>query len=134
MKYLLDTDMCIYMIKRKPPQVLRRFETFSVGEIGISAITAAELQYGVQKSQYVAQNQKALQQFLAPLVIVDFDEQAASAYGKIRARLEEKGKPIGAMDTLIAAQAVSMEATLVTNNEREFARIPELALINWVTK
>lgn len=134
MKYLLDTDTCIYLIKKKPPQVLRRFETCSVGEIGISAITAAELQYGAQKSQYVAQNQKALQQFLAPLVIVDFDERAASAYGKIRARLEEEGKPIGAMDTLIAAQAVSMEATLVTNNESEFARIPELALVNWVTE
>lgn len=131
MKYLLDTDTCIYLIKKKPPKVLRRFEEYSVGEIGISSISVAELQYGAQKSQHTEQNQKALQQFLAPLITVSFDEQAASVYGKIRAQLEKAGKPIGGMDTLIAAQAVSLEVTLVTNNEREFSRIPDLKLVNW---
>ena len=131
MKLLLDTNMCIYLIKRKPPQVLQRFNSCSVGEIGVSSITVAELQYGVERSQRPAQNQRALRQFLIPLVIADFDEQAAEAYGKVRAALEAQGKPIGALDTLIAAHALSLGATLVTNNTREFSRVPDLGLANW---
>lgn len=134
MNYLLDTDTCIYLIKKRPANVLHRFEAHPVGEIGVSSITAAELQYGVHKSQHVAQNQQALQRFLAPLVIAGFDERAAEVYGLIRARLESAGKPIEAMDTLIAAQAVSLGVTLVTNNEREFSRIPDLRVVNWVTE
>jgi len=133
MKYLLDTNICIYLIKKKPPQVLQQFRSHSVGDIGVSSITVAELQYGVQKSQYTEQNQRALEQFLIPLVVASFDEQAAVMYGKIRAALETQGTPIGALDMLIAAHALSLGATLVTNNVREFSRVPELQLVNWVT-
>ncbi len=133
MKYLLDTNVCIYLIKKKPPQVLQQFRSHLIGDIGISSITVAELQYGVQKSQYPEQNQQALEQFLVPLVIAGFDEQAAATYGKIRAALEAQGTPIGALDMLIAAHALSLGVTLVTNNVREFSRVPELQLVNWVT-
>ncbi|MCP4540569.1 MAG: type II toxin-antitoxin system VapC family toxin [Chloroflexi bacterium] len=132
MKYLLDTNICIYLIKRKPPQVLQKFQAHPAGEIGISAITVAELQFGVQKSQYVEQNQRALQQFLLPLVCAPFDVRAADAYGEIRATLESQGTPIGSLDTLIAAHALSLDATLVTNNLREFSLVPDLQVVNWV--
>jgi len=91
----------------------------------------AELQRGVEKSQHPAQNRRALRQFLIPLVIAGFDERAAEAYGKVRAALETQGKPIRALDTLTAAQALSLEATLVTNNTRELSRVPDLGSANW---
>ena len=131
MKYMLDTNICIYLIKRQPPQVLNKFMALSFGDVGVSSITVAELQYGVQKSQHVEQNQQALEQFLIPLIIVDFDHDAAVAYGVIRAALERQGTPIGSLDTLIAAQALSLGVTLVTNNVREFSRVPDLKLVNW---
>jgi len=99
---------------------LEKFNAYSVGEIGVSSITVAELQYGVQKSQRPVKNQQALKQFLLPLVVADFDEQAAVAYGEVRAVLEARGTPIGPLDTLIAAQAISLDVTLVTNNARVF--------------
>lgn len=131
MKYLLDTNICIYIIKRKPLEVLQKFNTCHLGEIGVSSITVAELQYGVQKSLHPAQNHDALEQFLIPLAIADFDEQAALIYGRIRAILEAQGTPIGSLDLLIAAQALSLDLTLVTNNTREFFRIPDLRVANW---
>ena len=132
MKYLLDTNICIYLIRKKPSSVIQKFNAYSVGDIGISSITAAELYYGVQKSQRQAQNRQALMQFLAPLYIFDFNVESAVAYGEIRAILEAGGTPIGSLDTLIAAQAKSLEVTLVTNNTREFSRVPGLRLENWV--
>jgi tRNA(fMet)-specific endonuclease VapC len=131
MKYLLDTNICIYLIKKKPLHVLRKFETHTLGDIGVSAITVAELQFGVQKSQYPTQNQRALEQFLIPLVIVEFDYNAAVTYGHIRAALEAQGTPIGPLDMLIAAQALSLDVILVTNNDREFCRVPNLKVANW---
>jgi len=131
MRYMLDTNICIYLIKKKPPAVLEKFRDYSVGEIGLSSITVAELQYGVQKSQQAEQNQRALEQFLAPLVIEDFGHKAAAAYGRIRAALERQGTPIGSLDTLIAAHALSLDVTLVTNNVREFSRVADLKVINW---
>lgn len=131
MKYLLDTNTCIYLIREKPPQVLQRFNAHIVGEIAISSITVAELQFGVQKSQHPTQNQRALEQFLIPLTTVDFDNKAAIAYGRIRAALEGQGTPIGPLDTLIAAHALSLNVTLVTNNSREFSRVRNLKLVNW---
>ncbi|HUT19255.1 MAG TPA: type II toxin-antitoxin system VapC family toxin [Anaerolineae bacterium] len=131
MKYMLDTNICIYLIKQKPPQLLRKFAELSFGDVGVSAITVAELQYGVQKSQYPEQNQQALGQLLIPLTIVDFDHNAAVAYGAIRAALERQGTPIGSLDTLIAAHAQSLDVTLVTNNVREFSRVPDLKVVNW---
>ncbi len=131
MRYLLDTNMCIYLIRKKPRTVLEKFARHSVGEIGLSSITVAELEYGVQKSQYPAQNQRALQQFLVPLIIAEFDYKAAAAYGTIRAGLERRGTPIGALDTLIAAHARSLGATIVTNDVRDFSRVPGLKVVNW---
>jgi tRNA(fMet)-specific endonuclease VapC len=131
MKYMLDTNICIYLIKQKPPQLLRKFAELSFGDVGVSVITVAELQYGVQKSQYPEQNQQALGQLLIPLTIVDFDPYAAVAYGAIRAALERQGTPIGSLDTLIAAHAQSLDVTLVTNNVREFSRVPDLKVVNW---
>lgn len=131
MKYLLDTNICIYLIKQKPLHVLQKFQLHPVNSIGLSSITVAELQYGVQKSQHQVKNQQALTQFLLPFTMVDFDNQAAITYGKIRATLEQKGMSIGPLDTLIAAQALSLDVTLVTNNAKEFMRIPNLTIENW---
>ncbi|HEY9768722.1 MAG TPA: type II toxin-antitoxin system VapC family toxin [Coleofasciculaceae cyanobacterium] len=132
MKVLLDTNICIYIIKRKPKKVLQKFNTYQLGDIGISSITVAELEFGVQKSQFFPKNQQALTQFLLPLVIVDFNFTAANVYGVIRATLEKQGTAIGSLDTLIAAHALSMQATLVSNNVREFSLVPGLKLENWV--
>jgi tRNA(fMet)-specific endonuclease VapC len=132
MRFLLDTNICIYIIKNKPPQVLAKFQTLDIYDIGISSITVAELEYGVYKSQRQEQNRVALSQFLIPLEILPFDEQATQIYGRIRAELERQGIVIGSMDMLIASQAISIGLTLVTNNVRELSRIPGLALENWV--
>ncbi len=131
MIFLLDTNMCIYLIKRQPPEVLRRFEVHEVGDIGVSSVTAAELYFGARKSQRPSQNEQALEQFLLPLVVAEFGHDAAAAYGRIRTALEKRGAPIGPLDTLIAAHAVGLNLTLVTNNVREFARVPNLEIENW---
>jgi tRNA(fMet)-specific endonuclease VapC len=131
MKLLLDTNICIYLIKKRPPLVLKRFEAYAAGTIGISSITVAELEFGVQKSLYPSQNQEALEQFLLPLVILDFDHEAARKYGKIRALLENRGRVIGALDMLIAAHALSLNLPLATNNVGEFSRVPGLKVLNW---
>ncbi|AIE75612.1 MULTISPECIES: type II toxin-antitoxin system VapC family toxin [unclassified Synechocystis] len=130
MKYLLDTNIRIYLIKKKPLQVLAKFQTLEVSEIGISSITVAELEYGVSKSQQQSKNRDALMQFLIPLEIIEFNQEAAIAYGNIRSNLESRGLVIGAMDMLIAAHALSLEVTLVSNNVREFSRISNLFLEN----
>ena len=132
MEYLLDTNICIYIIKKKPQEVIEKFKTLSIGSVGISSITLAELQFGVQKSSNPVKNQQALNEFLIPLEIRAFDVDATLVYGKIRAELEKVGKPIGALDTLIAAYALSIDLTLVTNNTKEFERISDLKLENWV--
>jgi len=129
---MLDTNICIYLIKNRPSQVRRKFDIYEVGEICISSITVAELYYGVQKSQMSEQNERALALFLAPLNIVQFDEHVAIEYGKIRATLEAKGTVIGSLDMLIAAHAKSLGVLLVTNNMKEFQRVDALSLENWV--
>jgi len=131
MKLLLDTNICIYIIKQKPAHVLKRFLEFQIGDIGISTITLSELRYGVAKSANREKNAKALDEFTIPLEVVSYDEAAAHVYGDIRASLEKAGTPIGSMDMLIAAHAVSLGIPLVTNNTREFIRIPSLNLIDW---
>ena len=130
---ILDTNTCIHLIRHRSPEALRRFEDFEVGEVGLSVITVAELLYGVEKSARPRQNREALQQFLLPLEIVSFGEEATVSYGKIRASLEKRGTPIGPLDTLIAAHALSLDATLVTNNTREFERVPGLQLEDWTS-
>ena len=131
MNYLLDTNICVLLIRQKSPQVLARLTRHSITDIGVSAITVAELQYGVQKSSHVARNQQALEQFLLPLAIVPFSADDAAAYGQIRAHLEVQGTTSGSLDLLIAAQAVHYHLTLVTNNMREFIRVPGLAIEDW---
>ena len=128
---LLDTNSCIHVINARPPAVLARFRQYRMGEIGVCSVVAAELAYGAAKSGS-ERNRRALEMFLAPLTILSFDERALWVYGDLRAELERQGTPIGALDTMIAAHALSRQCTLVTNNTREFARVPGLALENWV--
>jgi tRNA(fMet)-specific endonuclease VapC len=128
---MLDTNMCIYIIKKKPQQVLERLKGTRISEIGVSAITLSELAYGAEKSSRPDQNKIAMAEFLAPLEILSYDDMAAQQYGKIRSYLEGHGTPIGPMDMLIAAHSLSLNCTLVTNNEREFRRIPWLKIENW---
>lgn len=130
-KYLLDTNICIFIIKRKPIRVLEKMQKFNVSEIGISSVTLSELEYGVSKSVRPEQNKMALVKFLSPIDIISYDDKAADAYGSIRSYLEKRGTPIGPLDTLIGAHAFSLGCTLVTNNLGEFKRIPDLALEDW---
>jgi tRNA(fMet)-specific endonuclease VapC len=132
MKLMLDTNICIYIIKQQPVAVLKRFLEYQIGDIGISSITLSELRYGVANSTHQEKNTKALDEFITPLEVVSFDEEAAHVYGNIRATLEKAGTPIGSMDMLIAAHAVSLGISLVTNNAREFVRIPALNIIDWL--
>lgn len=131
MLYLLDTHICIYTIKNKPKSVIHAFETKMPGEVAISAITQAELEFGVANSAHVEKNHKALQNFLLSLVIIPFDDMAAHHYGRIRAELKKSGSLIGPLDLLIAAHASSLGATLVTNNTAEFSRVNHLRVENW---
>ena len=132
MKYLLDTNICIYIIKQKPKTVLDKFIDLDVFDVAVSSITLAELFYGVNKSNFKEKNLDALQEFLLPLEILYFDESDAFIYGKVRTELENMGKPIGSMDLLIASQALAKNLTLISNNISEFERIKELSLQNWV--
>ena len=130
-RYLLDTNICIYVINSRPQQVLQRFRRERLGSIGISSVSAAELAYGVAKSGS-ARNREALEMFLAPLEILPFDEAAIWHYAELRSALEKQGQAIGPMDMMIAAHALSIRVTLVTNNTREFSRVSGLSLENWV--
>lgn len=131
MRYMLDTNICIYVIKKMPPSVIRRFMEHDASEICVSSITYAEMMHGVEKSQAKERNRIAYMLFMSALTVLDFDAAAAQEYGRIRANLEMKGTPIGPMDMLIAAHAKSQGLTLVTNNTREFVRVEGLALENW---
>ncbi len=129
--WLLDTNICIYLIKRKPEAVLRRLRGVDIAQVALSSITVAELQYGVAKSTHPEQNMLALAAFLAPLEVEAFDDAAAAVYGRIRADLERQGTPIGSLDLLIAAHALALGRTIVTNNTREFSRVMGLKVENW---
>ncbi len=129
---MLDTNICIYIIKNKPLQILQRFKEFDPGELVLCSITVAELYYGVSKSIEREKNLKALENFLYPFDIVDFDAEAALVYGDIRTSLEKRGEVIGGLDMLIASCAMAKDMILVTNNTREFQRIEGLEIENWV--
>ena len=131
MNYLLDTDICIYIINKKPAAVVKKVQARQPGRIAISAITVAELEYGVARSRDPGRNRIALLEFLFPFTILDFDQKAAMEYGRIRSSLEARGRPVGPMDLLLAAQAKAHSLILVTNNEKEFARIDGLRIENW---
>ena len=131
MNYLLDTNICIYIINKKPHAVIERLRRDPPGDMAISSLTIAELSYGAEKSRYPDRNRIALLEFLFPFAILDFDSSAAADYGRIRHFLETAGEPIGPMDLLLAAQATSRNLVLVTNNESEFTRVPGLRVENW---
>jgi tRNA(fMet)-specific endonuclease VapC len=130
--YLLDTNICIYIINRKPEGVFERFRELSVGQVGISSITYSELCFGIKKSKHWEQNALALEQFISPLEVLPYPEEACMDYGEIRAALELIGKSIGPLDTLIAAHAKHFGYTIVTNNVSEFSRVDGLKVENWV--
>ena len=131
MKWMLDTNICIDIIKERPRSVLGRFKGHTVGDIGVSVVTLAELEYGVSASSRPAKNREALDQFVSPLEVAPFDRDATAAYGRLRAALEKRGQMIGSMDLLIAAHAVSLDVRLVTHNSREFGRVPGLRIEDW---
>jgi tRNA(fMet)-specific endonuclease VapC len=130
MHFMLDTNICIYAIQRRPQEVVAALREHEAAGIGVSIITVCELEFGAAKSGS-ARNVAALQQFLAPLEIADFDRAASRTYGSLRAHLEAAGTPIGPLDTQIAAHALALGVTLVSHNLREFERVPGLLLANW---
>ena len=131
MKYMLDTNICIYVIKHKPPETLRRFLAHDPYDICVSSITYAEMMHGVEKSAAKERNRLAYLSFMSAITVLDFSARAAEEYGRIRAELERQGTPIGPMDMLIAGHAKSDNLILVTNNTREFERVRGLRLENW---
>jgi tRNA(fMet)-specific endonuclease VapC len=135
MRYMLDTNILVYVLNARPHHqaVLDRFDRENPRDMVVSSITLAELRFGVEKSRQPAANRRALQHVLDVLNVAPFDAKAAQIYGSVRAGLEAQGKPIGPLDTLIAAHALSLDLTLVTNNAREFSKVRRLRVENWVT-
>ena len=131
MRYMLDTNICIYVIKHKPEKVFQKLQTIHPEDVCISSVTYAELVHGVEKSSAVEKNRLALSMLLANMEILDFDADAADCYGKIRAGLERKGTPIGPLDMMIAGHAQSLGYTVVTNNVKEFSRVAALKIEDW---
>lgn len=131
MKYMLDTNMCIYAIKERPISVVQELRKHNSSDVCISSITYAELMHGVEKSEQKNQNRMALALMLSPIKILGFDDKAAEEYGKLRANLEKKGQIIGPLDMLIASHAKSQGLTIVTNNTKEFERVDDLQIEDW---
>jgi len=130
-RYMLDTNICIYIAKHRPPEVRSRFERLKPGQLVMSAITYGELSYGVSKSSQRTQALTQLEELVQDVPVEELDSRAAETYGEIRASLEKQGQIIGNNDLWIAAHALALNLTLATNNEREFKRIPGLSLENW---
>ncbi|XGB40202.1 MAG: type II toxin-antitoxin system VapC family toxin [Cyanobacteria bacterium LVE1205-1] len=130
--FLLDTNICIYIIKEKPRQVLEKFEQIDPSALGISVITLAKLVYGAAKSTNPSKNYQVIEDFVTYLDVFNWDVRVSRIYGEVRADLEQKGTPMGLLDTQIAAHCLSLDRVLVTNNGQEFERIPDLKLENWV--
>jgi tRNA(fMet)-specific endonuclease VapC len=132
LKYLLDTNICIYIAKKKPETIIKKFASLDVGEVAMSVITYGELLYGANKSNYPDQSHQKLVELNTLIPAIPLNDEVAEHYGEIRAILEKKGKPIGNNDLWIASHARALKIILVTNNDREFKRVPELKLENWV--
>lgn len=130
--YMLDTDICVELLRGRAARVFDRLSRCRVDAVAISSITLAELQYGAAKTARPARHALLLTQFCAPLAVLPYDHQAAEVYGAVRMALEQAGTPIGPLDTLIASHALSQGVTLVTNNQREFRRVVGLAVENWL--
>lgn len=131
LRYMLDTDTCSYIMKRSNPAVLQKLDEVPVGDVCISVITKSELLYGIEISPRRQQDQAALNSFLRYVQVLEFSDEAALHYAKVRSELKSAGAMIGANDLFIAAHARSMGLTLVTNNMREFGRVPNLVAENW---
>ena len=134
MRYMLDTNTCINVIKYHPSSAEKKLARVAVGEVGISSIVLAELWYGVAQSAKAKHNEEALSEFLYYVSVSDWPQEAAPEYGRMRSQLRKKGTPIGAMDLLIAAHAVTLGATLITDNVTEFRRVAKLKVENWVQR
>ena len=132
MKFLLDTNICIYIIKNKYLDIVKKMEKVGIENIGVSSITIAEMEYGISKSTKPNESESKLYEFLVPFTVLDFNVSAARYYGKIRNELNRKGTPIGTMDLLIASIAIANRLKIVTNNEKEFERISGLRIENWI--
>lgn len=130
-KFMLDTNICIYVIKRRPIEVLSKFNE-AAGHLAISSVTLAELLHGVEKSQYIVKNLKAVEDFCSRLEVLDYDDKAATHYGDIRSDLEKKGMIIGVNDIHIAGHARSLGLMLISNNLKEFDRVEGLRTQNWL--
>jgi tRNA(fMet)-specific endonuclease VapC len=131
MIYLLDTDICIYILKKKPETVYQRLEKIPIENIHISVVTQAELLYGAEKSTQKLKNMIVLADFFAYVSILPWTSEAASSYGHLRAALEKKGTPIGNLDLMIVAHALSYKAKLITNNQKHFEKVPHLKFETW---
>ena len=131
MRWMLDTNTCIHIMKHHPPQVQARLRRIAIGEVGISAIVLAELRFGIQKSRRREENAAALADFLRYCLVLDWPQEASGIYAEIRDELEVQGTPIGSNDLLIAAHASYLGCTLVTNNVQEFSRVKGLVIDNW---
>jgi tRNA(fMet)-specific endonuclease VapC len=131
--YFLDTNICIFLLNQRTgyEQIIRRMDGMDRESVGVSAITVAELEFGVAASKRQGDNFLRLERFLLDFEVIPFDRESARAYGPLRAGLQAQGTPIGPMDFLIAAHALALKATLVSNNTREFQRVPGLALEDW---
>ena len=132
MSFMVDTCILIHIIRDRNPNIIDMMRKKTPGGICVSSVTVAEMEYGAAKSSRPDQNRDALYQFLSPLTILSFDQKAAFEYGLIRSHLERKGMPIGSMDMMIAAHARSIPAIIVTDNIREFSRVPDLTVENWL--
>ncbi len=132
LRYMLDTNICIYIAKKAPEKVLEKFESLEVGSVGMSIITHGELLYGVKKSQHPRKSEKLLQELASLIIPIPLNPLVAKHYGDTRAFLEKKGTPIGNNDLWIAAHAMAEQVILVTNNTKEFSRVPHLKIENWV--
>ena len=130
--YLIDTNICIYLIMNRNESVRKRIEEAKPYQVAVSAVSAAELAYGAAKSRHIEQNRRILRNFLSAFEIVPFDDRDAEQFGIIRALLEKQGQPIGVYDLEIASQGLARNMTVVTNNEKEFRRVPGLMVENWV--
>lgn len=135
MKYLLDTDICVNLMNgRNDTNILKNLHKIEPDNVGISVLTLSELVFGAMNSSQPDVSREVVDVFCASLMVCYFDEEAAWSYGALRADLRRKGEPVGAMDMLIAAHALALDVTLVTNNEKEFKRVPNLRVENWVKK
>jgi tRNA(fMet)-specific endonuclease VapC len=130
--YMLDTDICSYIIRERPVSVLEKFKHIDASNLCVSAVTQAELLYGIARSSSKKVNREIVDDFTSRLIVLDWNSAAAEEYGALRASLEAKGRPIGTMDLMIASHALSIGAAVVTNNTRHFSIVPKLKTINWV--